>query len=158
MASEGHVFYDNQLGTTLGDRMSFDQSVPYTLACNYWNIGTSTYNQSFCLIENPGSYSVGADGTKVNLAKDVSVVLGDCHVKFYVPSNAGGNVSFGMYLFVGTTEDVVGTDTVYLYRWCCCVPPGEKIEVEIPDISGFVVPSGKNVVFGLYSSGASVVK
>lgn len=154
-AAGGNVYYDNQLGINLGDRMSFDQTVPYTLACNYKGYGDAGYTHKFCLIEAPGSYAVDADETKVLLSKDVSVVLSDCHLDLMFPSTVSGDLTFTISLYVGTTEDVLSSSTVYLYRWVGYLIPGVTMKLDIPDISGFVVPTGKNVVCVVSSSSLS---
>lgn len=152
------VYYSNQLGSGLGDRMSFDQSVPYTLCCNYKGYNVDTATQKFCIIESPGYYSLDSAETKVVLGKEVSVVLSDCWINLEVPSGAtGGYSSFNVALYVGTTEDVVSNDTVYLYRCCPYILAGDKLKIKIPDVTGFVVPSGKNIILSIYSGGASYV-
>lgn len=152
----GHIDYDTQLGTSLGDRMSFDQSVPYTISCNFTGHTTEAATYKFCLVEGPGSYSHGDAGTKVLLGKDVSVVLGDCNAHIFATTTYG-DIKVSLSLYVGTPDDELGEDTVYLYRFIGYVTKDNELAVDIPDISGFVVPSGKNVVCVFTSTDACYV-
>lgn len=153
----GYVKYHNQLGINLGDRMSFDQTVPYTICCNYEGGGSATFNHKFCLVETPGEYSVGNAATEVLLGKDVSVILSDCHVDMFCTAASGTDVAANVNLYVGTTDDVLGNDTVYLYQWFGYLIGGHYLKLDIPDISGFVVPSGKNIVCEINVYGAGFV-
>lgn len=152
----GHIDYNTQLGTSLGDRMSFDQTVPYTIACNFKGHTTESATYKFCLVEGPGSYSHGDAGTKVLLGKDVSVVLGDSHFDIFATTTFG-DIGVSVNLYVGTPDDVLGDDTVYLYRFVGYVANGRDLTLHIPDISGFVVPTGKNVVCVFTSTDACYV-
>lgn len=152
------VIYNLQLGSDLGDRSTFDQTVPYNVVCNYRSFNSDVLNQKFCVIEAPGMYALDSAETKLVLAKNVSVSLSDCWVDLEVPSDAtGGYTSFGINMYIGTYDDVITSDTVLLYRFWPYIIAGNKMKIKIPDITAFNVPAGKNVVFSVYSGGASYV-
>ena len=143
-AGGGQIYYSRQEGSTLGDRMSFDQSAPYTICCNYKGFDEDSFTNKLCLIESPGTYSIGDAETKVLLAKDVTCILGDCSVDVrYFGTGNGYTVDISLY--VGTTDDVLDENTVYLYRNSVYMCVDDRVTIDIPDISRFVVPSGKNV-------------
>lgn len=154
----GRIDYSTQLGSKLIDRTSFDQTAPYSVCCNYYASATSGdgIDHKCCIIESPGNYVPSADETKVLLAKNVNVIISDCYIDVYsVTSNLDITVDIGIY--IGTPSDEVGTSTVYLYRYLGHVPKDQKLSVDIPDISDIVVPTGKNVVVSVYTSGSAYV-
>lgn len=143
----GKINYNRQIAGDLEDRSTFDQSNPYTVNCNLVSLVNGGGGCYFCLVEGPGYYDIGADGSKVLLAKDVSCRLNGCYVDFYCPSSvtfSSGVGYFDVVLYIGNAEGIQGTDElVYLNRFY--ISPGFHVKVRIPDVSGFVVPSGKNI-------------
>lgn len=144
----GGVQYVDQLASTMKERSSFDQSAPYTTCCTYNGYsanGGGGILHSFCMIGSYGAYSVGDAATKVLLAKNVSVSMEGCFVEVFGNENDSLQ-QLDVYIYIGTPDEVLSASTVYLYRYTGYVYKGGYVRVDIPDVSSFVVPSGKNVV------------
>lgn len=154
----GRIDYSIQLNPIVGDRSSFDQSAPYSVSCNYYGAATGDDGLSHkcCVIESSGNYALSADETKVLLAKNVKVIMNDCYVDVF-STTSNNDITVDISLYVGTTTDAVDSSTVYLYRYMSHVPKTQQVRFNIPNISYFDVPSGKNVILSVTTSGAAYV-